>query len=170
MLSQCQEIPHYWATPLHITHSQFIDWTLIRPHNSIHSLAWKEWLTTPNGRSTKTSNQKLIHQKMIRQTMIHHGPPQTKRFAGSFVPIFAWPLGPRDGGTGAPAARKNWLNKNFWCVFSARTDHYENIFEAFFLPARTITKIFLKREPRENLAKISLSQSCIGCMIAKLLR
>ena len=32
-----------------------------------------------------------------------------------------------------------------FCVFSARMGHYENIFETFFLPARTFTKTFLKR-------------------------
>ena len=34
------------------------------------------------------------------------------------------------------------LRKYFRCVFSARADHYENIFDAFFLPARTFTKKF----------------------------
>ena len=37
------------------------------------------------------------------------------------------------------------LRKYFRSVFSARTDHYENIFEAFSLPARTFTKTFSKR-------------------------
>ena len=56
--------------------------------------------------------------------------------------------------------------------FSARTDHYENIFEAFSLPARTFTKIFSKRFfcPRGPLRNIfeaffrpDYGEATIGC-------
>ena len=76
-----------------------------------------------------------------------NGPPR-------FVSIFACRGGP---GSAAPRGggrhlkidfvlcRHGPLRKYFRSVFSARTDHYGNIFEAFSLPARTFTKIFPKR-------------------------
>ena len=45
--------------------------------------------------------------------------------------------GPASVGTGGPSLDQ--------MMKQIRMDHYENIFEAFFLPARTITKIFSKR-------------------------
>ena len=56
---------------------------------------------------------------------------------------FCVPRGPRFGGAaGRGPPRHANIDSKF---FSARMDHYENIFEVFFLPARTITKIFSKR-------------------------
>ena len=56
---------------------------------------------------------------------------------------FCVPRGPRFGGAEEwGPSRHAKIDFNF---FSARTDHYENIFEAFSLPARTFTKIFSKR-------------------------
>ena len=79
-------------------------------------------------------------------------------FYGSrwFVPIFACRGGPglaAPRGGGPRGTQKLFfflcphgpLRKYFRSVFSARMDHNENIFGAFFLPARTITKIFSKR-------------------------
>ena len=68
-----------------------------------------------------------------------------------FLPIFACRGGPGSAAPrgGGPRGTQKLI------FFYARTDHYENIFEAFSLPARTFTKIFSKRKPRENLAKTS---------------
>ena len=75
-----------------------------------------------------------------------------KLFWVPFLPIFACRGGPgrRRRGRGPPRHAKidfflcphGPLRKYFRSVFSACTDLYENIFEAFFLPARTITKHF----------------------------
>ena len=51
---------------------------------------------------------------------------------------------------GAPVRRRRgagplWHAKIDFKFFSAHTDHYENIFEALSLSARTFTKIFSKR-------------------------
>ena len=73
---------------------------------------------------------------------------------GTVLTNFCVPRGPRFGGAagrGPPRHAKidffvlcphGPLRKYFRSVFSACTDLYENIFEAFFLPARTITKHF----------------------------
>ena len=71
---------------------------------------------------------------------------------------FCVPLEPRAAGGGSSGTQKlikqtflmrvfcphGPLRKYFRNVFSARTDLYENIFDAFFLPARTFTKIFFR--------------------------
>ena len=87
---------------------------------------------------------------------------------GKMVPTnFCVPRGPRFGGAagrGPPRHAKidfflcphGPLRKYFRSVFSACTDLYENIFEAFVLPARTITKHFWSVFP--PLAKYFVSQ------------
>ncbi len=87
-------------------------------------------------------------------------PPRPPRFITAacklfwvpFLPIFACRGGPgrRRRGQGPPRHANidfclclhGPLRKYFRSVFSACADLYENIFEAFFLPARTITKHF----------------------------
>ena len=73
--------------------------------------------------------------------MIFYG--QTDGLGKMVLPNSCVPLGP---GSAAPAVRGGPpRHAKIVFFFSARTDHYENIFEAFSLPARTFTKIFSKR-------------------------
>ena len=85
-----------------------------------------------------------------------------------FLPIFACRGGPGSAARcgGGPRGTQKLI------FFSARTDHYENIFEAFSLPARTFTKIFSKRFfcPRGPLRNIfeaffrpDYGEATIGC-------
>ena len=67
--------------------------------------------------------------------------PVVQTFLGTVLTSFCVPRGPRFGG----AAGRGPRGTQKLIFSSARTDHYENIFEAFSLPARTFTKIFSKR-------------------------